>query len=136
MKTKLFFVALFFIATLATAKAQYVDNTPIGNIDADYVMIWSDSGPLLSSKITVRIDYGQGGRIPQIMDDRRRVITFNSMLTAINMMSKNGFEIDRVIRDPKNDTDYYYMKRRNIQNNTNYSSSAGTVEYDAESHKR
>lgn len=114
-------------------QAQYVNEVPISELDADYVMIWSDLGPLLSSKITVRIDYGQGGRTPQITDEKRRVISFNGMIAAINMMSKSGFEIDRIIRDPKNDTDYYYMKRRAIQN---YSSSSGAVDYDAGTHKR
>ena len=133
MKTKFLFIVFFLIGSLAAAHAQYVDSKPISELDADYVIIWSDSGPILSSKITVRIDYGQGGRVPQITDDRRRVVSFNGMIAAINMMSKSGFEIDRIIRDPKNDTDYYYMKRRAIQN---YSSSSGTVDYDAGTHKR
>lgn len=136
MKVKLLFLTALLVGSLTTIRAQYVNEVPIGELDADYVMIWSDSGPLLSSKITVRIDYGQGGRTPQITDDRRRVISFNGMIAAINMMSKNGFEIDRIIRDPKNDTDYYYMKRRDIQNSVGYSSESGTVDYDAGTHKR
>lgn len=133
MKIKLIFLTAFLVGSLAAMQAQYVNEVPISELDADYVMIWSDLGPLLSSKITVRIDYGQGGRTPQITDEKRRVISFNGMIAAINMMSKSGFEIDRIIRDPKNDTDYYYMKRRAIQN---YSSSSGTVDYDAGTHKR
>ncbi len=99
---------------MSSAKAQYANGVAISDLDADYVLIWSDNGPLLSSKITVRIDYGQGGRIPQIQDNRRKVITFNGMIAAINLMSKSGYELDRIYRDPKGENDYYYFKRRNI----------------------
>lgn len=135
MKTKLFFIAFFLIGTLAGVKAQYIDSTPISDLDADYVMMWSDKGPLLSSKVTIRLDYGQGGRIGQISDERRRVITFNSMITAINMMSRNGYEIDRIVRDPKDQTDFYLMKRRDISSRPVEYSSDTTVDYDA-THKR
>lgn len=134
MKMKILFMAFFLIGSLTTIKAQYVNNTSISELDADYVMIWSDSGPLLSSKITVRIDYGQGGRIPQITDDRRRVVSFNSMIAAINMMSKNGYELDRIVRDSKDANEYFYMKRRSGSYVDN--SSVGTVDYDANTHKR
>ncbi len=135
MKRKLFFTTLLVFIAMVSAKAQYVNNVAISDLDADYVMIWSDSGPLLSSKITIRIDYGQGGRISQIQDERRKVITFNGMVAAINMMSKSGFELDRIVRDSKEENDYYYFKRRNISTN-GISHSEGTVDYDAISHTR
>ena len=55
MKVKLLFLAIFLIGGISMASAQYVDQTPINQIDADYMRVWSDSGPLLSSKITVRV---------------------------------------------------------------------------------
>ena len=134
MKAKLLVMVVFLMGSLAAIQAQYVNEVPISELDADYVMIWSDSGPLLSSKITVRIDYGQGGRIPQITDERRRVVSFNSMLAAINMMSKNGFELDRIVRDSKDANEYFYMKRRS-GSHAGYSST-GTVDYDADTHQR
>ncbi len=136
MKRKLFFTAFLVFIAITSAKAQYVNNVAISDIDADYVMIWSDSGPLLSSKITVRIDYGQGGRIPQIQDDRRKVITFNGMIAAINMMSRSGFELDRILREPKGENDYYYFKRRNLSSSMGGYSSEGMVEYDPSTHTR
>ena len=114
MKIKLFFAALLLFTGVSVSKAQYVNNVAIKDLDADYIVLWSDNGPLLSSKITVRLDYGQGGRTPQVQDDRRKVISFNGMVGAINMMSRNGFELDRIQRDTKGDNDYYYFKRRNI----------------------
>lgn len=114
MKIKLLLSSLLLFAGMSLAKAQYVNNIAIKDLDADYIVIWSDNGPLLSSKITIRLDYGQGGRTPQVQDDRRKVISFNGMVAAINMMSKNGFELDRIQREPKGDNEYYYFKRRNI----------------------
>ncbi len=135
MKIKLFFTALLLLAGLSSMKAQYVNNVAISDLDADYVMLWSDTGPLLSSKITVRIDFGQGGRISQIQDERRKVISFNGMIAAINLMSRNGFELDRIVRDSKDANEYFYFKRRNLSK-INSSSPEGTVDYDSTTHTR
>ncbi|WP_298646586.1 hypothetical protein [uncultured Proteiniphilum sp.] len=103
---------LFLVGSISLANAQYVNEAPIGELDADYLRIWSDSGPLLSSKITVRVDYGQGGRIPQITDNRRRVVSFNGMIAVLNMFSKEGFELIEVVRDSKDETEIFYLKRK------------------------
>jgi len=92
--------------------AQYVDQKKIGELDTDYIRVWSDSGPLLSSKITVRVDYGQGGRISQISDDRRRPISFDGMIAVLNLLSKEGFELIEVVRDSKDETEIFYLKRK------------------------
>lgn len=112
MKLKLFFVALLSVGFFSFANAQYVNETPISEIDADYIRIWSDSGPLLSSKITVRIDWGQGGRTPQITDNRRRIVSFNGMMDVINMLSKEGFELFEIVRDSKDESEIFYLKRK------------------------
>lgn len=113
MKLKLFFLIAFSIGCFSFANAQYVNEKPISEIDADYIRIWSDSGPLLSSKITVRIDWGQGGRTPQITDNRRRVVSFNGMMEVINMLSKEGFELVEIVRDSKDESEIFYLKRKN-----------------------
>ena len=115
MKLKLFFLLMLSIGCFSFAQAQFVNETPIGEIDADYIRIWSDSGPLLSSKITVRIEWGQGGRTPQITDDRRRVVSFNGMMDVINMLSKEGFELIQIVRDSKDETEIFYLKRKDNQ---------------------
>lgn len=131
MRTKLFFTALLIFGSMAVAKAQHVDGKPINELDADYVMIYSDVGPILSSKITVRIDYGQDGRIQQITDERRRPMTFNGMIAVLNMMRRNGFELFEIIRSEKEDQQYYLMRRKN-----SYASDNGqTVDYDASKQK-
>lgn len=112
MKSKLFLLGLFLIGGIGMANAQYIDQKPISELEADYIRIWSDSGPLLSSKITVRIDYGQGGRTPQITDDRRRAMSFNGMIAVLNMFSKEGFELVDIVRDSKDETEIFYLKRK------------------------
>lgn len=112
MKPKLFFLALFIFGAATLANAQYVDQKPIKELDADYIRIWSDSGPLLSSKITVRVDYGQGGRTPQITDERRRAVSFNGMIAVLNMLSKEGFELVDIVRDSKDESEIFYLKRK------------------------
>lgn len=112
MKIKLLLPVLFLLGSISIANAQYVNEKPINELDADYLRIWSDSGPLLSSKITVRVDYGQGGRLPQITDNRRRVISFNGMIAVLNMFSKEGFELIEVVRDSKDETEIFYLKRK------------------------
>jgi hypothetical protein len=63
----------------------------------------------------VRIDWGQGGRTPQITDDRRRVVSFNGMMDVINMLSKEGFELIQIVRDSKDETEIFYLKRKDSQ---------------------
>jgi len=112
MKAKFFLLTLFVMGSISLASAQYVNEKPIRDLDADYIRIWSDSGPLLSSKITVRVDWGQGGRTPQITDNRRRAISFNGMIAVLNMLSKEGFELIEIVRDSKDETEIFYLKRK------------------------
>jgi hypothetical protein len=125
MKVKLLLPVLFLLGSISLANAQYVNDKPISELDVDYLRIWSDSGPLLSSKITVRVDYGQGGRIPQITDNRRRVVSFNSMISVLNMLSKEGFDLVEVVRDSKDETEVFYLKRKKQA----IVSSADTIEW-------
>ena len=132
MKAKFFLLTLFVKGCISFASAQYVNEKPIRELDADYIRIWSDSGPLLSSKITVRVDWGNGGRTPQITDNRRRAISFNGMIAVLNMLSKEGFELIEIVRDSKDETEIFYLKRKEgfIPSTDN------AVEYDSETHSR
>lgn len=132
MKAKFFLLTLFVMGSISFASAQYVNEKPIRELDADYMRIWSDSGPLLSSKITVRVDWGNGGRTPQITDNRRRAISFNGMIAVLNMLSKEGFELIEIVRDSKDETEIFYLKRKEgfIPSTDN------AVEYDSETHSR
>jgi len=136
MKTRIFLMMLFIAGSVSLARAQYVNETPIGSLDADYIRIWSDSGPLLSSKVTVRVDWGQGGRIPQITDDRRRVVSFNGMIAVLNMLSKEGFELMEIVRDAKEENEFFYLRRKEGFVPFSGDSEGGAVEYDPVTHSR
>ncbi|MDI9605327.1 MAG: hypothetical protein QM305_08430 [Bacteroidota bacterium] len=112
MKQKFILIALLLLGGVSLANAQYVNQKRISELDTDYIRVWSDSGPLLSSKITVRVDYGQEGRVPQISDDRRRPISFNGMIAVLNLLSKEGFELIQVVRDSKDEVEIFYLKRK------------------------
>lgn len=127
---------LFVAGSVSLARAQYVNETPIGSLDADYIRVWSDSGPLLSSKVTVRVDWGQGGRIPQITDDRRRVVSFNGMIAVLNMLSKEGFELMEIVRDAKEENEFFYLRRKEGFVPFSGDSEGGAVEYDPVTHSR
>ena len=60
----------------------------------------------------------QGGRTPQFTDNRRRIVSFNGMMDVINMLSKEGFELIQIVRDSKDETEIFYLKRKDI-NKTN-----------------
>lgn len=115
MRTKFLYLTLLFLATFfMSANAQYVNQIKISDLDADYVKIWSDNGPLLSSKLTIRVDYGQSGRILQVTDERRKIISFNSMIEVLNLFSKEGFELVEIVRDSKDETEFFYLKRKEM----------------------
>lgn len=113
MKIRLISFLILSIGFFSAANAQYANEIPISEIDADYIKVWSDSGPLFSSKITVRIDWGQGGRTPQITDERRRAVSFNGMMAALNVLSKEGFELVEIVRDSNDENEFFYLKRKN-----------------------
>lgn len=136
MKANFFLLLLFVMGSIPFASAQYVNEKPIAELDADYIRIWSDSGPLLSSKITVRVDWGQGGRTPQITDDRRRPISFNGMIAVLNMLSKEGFELTEIVRDSKDETEIFYLKRKERFIPYTDSNGGDAVEYDSGTHSR
>ena len=45
MKTKLFLLVLMVTGSITFARAQYVNEKPIRELDADYIRIWSDFKP-------------------------------------------------------------------------------------------
>jgi len=87
--------------------------------------------------VTVRVDWGQGGRTPQITDDRRRVVSFNGMIAVLNMFSKEGFELMEIVRDGKDENEIFYLRRKEgFVPFTGTTGDKGAVEYDPGTHSR
>lgn len=76
--------------------AQTVNDIPIKDIDVEYVQIVG-AAKFFSTKVVVGIDFGQrtkyfkmGNTI--VKDEYGKPVEFNSMIDALNFMTKNGFE--------------------------------------------
>ncbi len=118
MKMKnLFFTLIFSIFGLTTLCAQTVNGTPIADIDVEYVQIVGTS-KLLSNKVTINIDFGQENKIfsakdTQIKDANGKLTVFNSMIDALNFMSKCGYEfVNAYVLTAGSQNVYHYMMKK------------------------
>lgn len=118
---KLIFLA-FLVFCLIKVDAQTVNGTPIKDIDVDYIQIIGVSRPF-SNKLTIHIDFGQetkffnAGSESIIRDEQGNTLVFNSIVDAVNFMSKNGFEFANAyaVEFNKQNTYYYLMKNRKLK---------------------
>lgn len=113
---KLFFLVLIAATTIST-NAQTVNDVPIKDIDVEYVQIVGTS-KFLSTKLTIQIDFGQrtkffsSGKETIVKDEDGKVMDFNSMIDALNFMSKNGFEfVNAYAISVSNQNVYHYLLR-------------------------
>lgn len=110
----LLLISLFF-TTLTYS--QTVNDQPLSEIDVDYVQIVGTS-KLLSQKLTIEIDFGQENRLfksrdTQLKDETGKNLVFNSMIDALNFMSRNGYEfIDAYTLTQGNNNVYHYLLKR------------------------
>jgi len=119
MKKLLLFVIIF-VCNL-TIKAQTVNDIPLKDIDVEYVRIVGTS-KLLTTKLTIELDFGQrtkffsSGKETIIKDEDGKAIDFNSMVDALNFMSKNGFEfVTAYAISVGNQNVYHYLLRNKKQ---------------------
>ena len=113
-----FLVFILSIAGVTAAFSQTVNGMPIAEIDADYIDIIGTAKPF-SRKVTIIIDFGQAVKIfnakdAQIKDEYDEPTTFNSMIDALNFMSKNGYDFVQAYTTKISEEDVYHylMKKR------------------------
>lgn len=99
--------------------AQTVNDIPLKDIDVEYVRIVGTS-KLLTTKLTIEIDFGQrtkffsSGKETIVKDMDGKPIDFNSMIDALNFMSKNGFEfVTAYALSVGNQNVYHYLLKNN-----------------------
>ncbi len=115
MKRTLFIFSLVLLATFS--KAQTVNGIPLKDINTEYIEIVG-TGKLLSTKLTIEIDFGQVDKLfetndTQLKDSAGKRIVFNSMIDALNFMSNNGYEfVQAYALTISNQNIYYYLMRR------------------------
>jgi len=117
-KIILSFFALFLSIT---AFSQTVNEIPIKEIDVEYVQIVGTS-KLLSTKLTIEIDFGQrtkffsSGKETIVKDESGEKMIFNSMIDALNFMTKNGFEFVNAYAITIGNQNVYHYLLRNTKN--------------------
>jgi len=97
--------------------SQSVNDVPIKDIDVDYIQIVGTS-KLMSNKVTVEIDFGQENKYwsakdTQVKDENGKLVVFNSMIDALNFLSKNGYEfVNAYAITIGNQNVYHYMLKK------------------------
>ena len=110
--------SLLWILTTATGNAQTVNGVPIKEIDVQYIQIVGTS-KLLTTNVTINIDFGQENRIfnrrdTQIKGADGKLLSFNSMIDALNFMSANGYEFVQAytVTSGSQNVYHYLMRKR------------------------
>ncbi len=102
---------------LSNVLSQTVNDIPIKDIDVDYIQIVGTS-KVMSNKVTIEIDFGQENKYwsakdTQVKDENGKLVVFNSMIDALNFLSKNGYEfVDAYIITISNQNVYHYMLKK------------------------
>ncbi len=105
------------LSVATTARAQTVNNIPISQIDTEYIQIMATT-KLLSTKVTVDIDFGQRNKAfalkdTEIRDENNQVVSFNSIIDALNFMSASGYDFVQAYTVTISGTVvYYYLMRK------------------------
>ena len=119
MKKTLLLITLF--SCVISLKAQTVNDIQIKDIDVEYVQIVGTSR-LFSTKLTIQIDFGQrtkffsSGKETIVKDEEGKSLDFNSMMDALNFMSKNGFEFVNAYAITMDNQNVYHYLLRNLKN--------------------
>ncbi|WP_338876926.1 hypothetical protein WBJ53_14820 [Spirosoma sp. SC4-14] len=114
MKRLVYLALLLFPSALL---AQTVNGVPLKNINVEYVQIVGTS-KLLSNKLTIEIDFGQENsywsqRDTQLRDANDKLLTFNSMIDALNFMTSHGYEfIQAYAFSVSSQNVYHYLLRK------------------------
>lgn len=102
---------------LTNSYSQTVNDTPIKDIDVNYVQITGTS-KLLTNKVTIEIDFGQVNKYwstkdTQVKDENGKLVEFNSMIDTLNFFSKNGYEfVDAYTTTINNQFVYHYILKK------------------------
>jgi hypothetical protein len=108
---------IVFCSTFSICQAQFVGDKPLSEINVDYIQI-EEVSRMLSSKSFIEVDYGQNikllDRNERIKDEKGNDIEFNSMVDALNFLSKYGYEFLTIIpiSDPAVPRVRYILKKK------------------------
>lgn len=113
-----YYLLALLLGLLASSAAQTVNDVPIADIDAPYILIVGTGRPF-SNKVTITVDFGQhtafigGGNERVIKDAEGKVVTFNSMVDALNFFYYQDYEFAQAYTiTVGNQNVYHYLMRR------------------------
>lgn len=114
---KLFITVAILLVGLSSALSQTVNGKPIAEIDVEYVQIVG-TAKFLSNKVKIQIDFGQEDKLftandTQVRDETGKLMVFNSMIDALNFMSKNGYDfVSAYTITISNQNVYHYLLKK------------------------
>ena len=117
MNTKQFLTIVIALFSFSLSFSQTVNDKPISDIDVEYVQIVG-TAKLFSKKVNIQIDFGQEDKLfstndTQVKDENGKLMTFNSMIDALNFMSKNGYDfVDAYTITISNQNVYHYLLKK------------------------
>lgn len=118
MKKTIFILLVISLSGLHDAYTQTVNGVLIKDIDVQYIQIVGTS-QLLSNKVSIEIDFGQLNKIfsskdTQVKDENGKLVKFNSMIDALNFLSKNGYKFLNAyaITDGNQNVYHYILEKK------------------------
>lgn len=100
---------------------QTVNNIPLKDINVEYVQIVGTTKPF-SSKVLIDIDFGQRNKLfnfndTSLKDENGKLIELNSMIDALNFMSKHGYDFVQAyaFNVGGQNVYHYLMKKKQLQ---------------------
>jgi hypothetical protein len=80
------------------ANAQSINGINVSEIDSPFVELLG-TGKMFSNKVTVEMDFGQNNKYwsskdTRVLDENGKDVVFNSMVDAMNFMSRNGYKFE------------------------------------------
>ena len=108
---------IVFCSTFSFCQAQFVGDKPLSDIHVDYIQI-EEVARMLSSKSFIEVDYGQKikllDRNERRKDENGNELEFNSMIDALNFLSKYGYEFLTIVPifDPALPRVRYILKKK------------------------
>lgn len=115
MRKQIHLTILFSLISTYSVVAQFIDNKPISEIDIDYIRI-TEEEKLFAKKLNISFDYGQE-KVGQLKDKSGNPNQFNSMIDALNFISKNGYDFVSLDNEKTGDNQYLYryiMKKKKL----------------------
>jgi len=103
---------LLFIPSITYS--QSINGVPFSEIDSEYIEIVG-TAKALSNKVTIKIDFGQSTKLLgsskkqfSILDKENKKVQFNSMIDALNFMTKNGYKFEQAYVVTTGGSDVYH----------------------------